>query len=112
MDNVEKIENGIEAMTGWQDETEARANAFGNFFRKYTSDERIESDKKRRYSSTEFHISGAGLTFEMRKGEVLPDEIRVLYEGGEVKKIHVNYRKPHSTDIYLDNRALEDFLKS
>ena len=52
MDNVEKIENGIEAMTGWQDETEARANAFGNFFRKYTSDERIESDKKRRYSST------------------------------------------------------------
>lgn len=112
MDNGEKIEKGAEAITGWQDETEARVNAFADFFRKYTSDEGTASGTKRRYSSTEFHISGAGLTFEMRRGEVLPDTIRVLYEGGKVKKIHVNYRKPHSTDVYLDNRALEDFLNS
>ncbi|HEY9584362.1 MAG TPA: hypothetical protein VJI33_02175 [Candidatus Paceibacterota bacterium] len=107
-ERVEKREN----VNGWQDETALRADAFAAFLKKYSEDEQLESETKRHYDHlVEFHTSGAGLKPEMRKGEIKPSNVKVYYEGSEIKKMHIVYGPKSETDVILSGRALADFLK-
>lgn len=107
--NKEKFEPN-EKINGWKDETVDRANTIALFIKKYSEDEKLESETTHRHYGSDFSTAGGGLTSAEWQGEVKPDEVKVYFEGGEIKKIHIHY-PTQNTDVYLDGKALEDLLR-
>jgi len=105
---MSEILKGGERQEGWKDETNERSSSLQSFLpgalrREFTD----------RYSDSELNFSGASPEFqEVQRGTIPPTLVRVLYQGGEIKKVHAVYvSKRGNLDAYISGRVLNDFLE-
>lgn len=106
---MEKIKQ-IDEFDSWEDKTELLANKFADFFATYTKNISIEESERKYDDLTEFHISGTGMTFDMRKGDILPNKVEAFYKDKEIKTIKATYTTDKLTEVFISGKALEDFL--
>lgn len=106
---MSKTFENSEQQEGWKDETGVHADSLQVFLK-----EALHREFRQRYDdSTEFHFSGASPEFqEIQKGTIPPTTVRVLYQGGEIKKVHAVYASRRGNlDVYISGRPLNDFLE-
>lgn len=97
-------------LEGWQDETSRYSESLKEFLATA-----LRREGKDRYDdSTELHFSGNSPRFEdVQRGTALPSSVRVQYKDGKPVQVHAYYLKDErggqNLDVYITNRALEDF---
>ena len=103
---------------GWQNETETRKDSIVSFLRAYFESQSEDKDKKKEYDNiSDLHFSGSNwkVLGKIKKGSATINTIEVLYNDGKVKQIHIvfdNENTGHNIDVYLENKALEDYLNN
>ncbi|KKW21492.1 MAG: hypothetical protein A2W52_04605 [Candidatus Taylorbacteria bacterium RIFCSPHIGHO2_02_49_25] len=99
-----------EQQEGWKNETGMRAGALKDFLV-----EALHREFRNRYDDpTELYFSGSSPEMEnVQRGSIPPASVRVLYQNGEITKVHAYYpsNRGQSLDVYVSGKALEDFLK-
>ena len=126
MENMRNKIEGVELTQRWEDETLERKESISlfvkNYFQGRGTEEQIAGKEIKGYDSfTELHFSGANINVnpKIKTGEAEINSIRVYYDGGEIKQIHIVYDsggKGHNVDACLKNACLKnatlkDYLK-
>jgi hypothetical protein len=107
-----------EVFTGTKDETETRRDTATDFLKRYLIERGSGKDSRVEYDGvTELHFSGGSLEnyAKLRKGTAILYRIEGLYEDGKLRMLHIIVSPDESgyggnTDVYIEGRALEDYL--
>jgi hypothetical protein len=99
----------LDEHSSWEDKTDLLAGKVGDFWATYTKNTSLGANREK-YDEVDFHISGVGLTSEMRNGTLLPNKVEVFYRDGNIKKIKATYKVDNLTEVFISGKALEDFL--
>lgn len=99
----------LDEHSSWEDKTDLLADKIADFYSTYTKNTSLEANGER-YDSVDFHISGVGLTSEIRNGTLLPDKVETFYKDGEIKQVKATYKVDKLTEVFISGKALEDFL--
>lgn len=101
----------LDEHSSWEDKTDLLADKIAYFYSTYTRKTSIEANGKK-YDEGDFHISGVGLTSEIRNGILLPDKVETFYRDGEIKQVKATYKVDNLTEVFISGKALEDFIAS
>lgn len=116
---MENFENMIKASQRWENETAQRSGSVRDFlhahFDKQFGKAGSEELPDRYDAMTELHFSGMNgeVLNKIKNGEAIPERINIYYEGDEIKQMHAVYNGDNSgqnIDVYINGKALEDFL--
>lgn len=107
-----------EIFTGTRNETEARRDTAADFLKRYLIERGSGKDPRVEYDGvTELHFSGGSLENygKLRSGTAILYRIDGLYEDGKLKMLHIIVSPDGTgyggnTDVYIEGRALEDYL--
>ena len=99
----------LDEHSSWEDKTDLLADKVADFYATYTKNTSLESNGKK-YDGIDFHISGVGLTSEIKNGTLLPDKVEIFYRDGEIKQVKATYKVDKLTEVFISGKALEDFL--
>jgi len=99
----------LDEHSSWEDKTDLLADKIADFYSTYTRNTSLEANGEK-YDEVDFHISGVGLTSEIRNGTLLPDKVETFYRDGEIKQVKATYKVDKLTEVFISGKALEDFL--
>ena len=101
----------------WRTETEKHKDGIMQFLKRHLTRSLDEKASIGYDPATELHISGdnSPVLEKIRQGEAMINVVRILYENGQPRRIHVAFNsegKGHAIDVYIGGRALTDYLQS
>lgn len=98
---------------GWENQTEQRREGIILFLKNHF--EKAQDQRQHYDEMNELHISGHNFEVmtKIPKGTAKINEVNILFENDEPTQIHAVFDsegKGHNLDVYLQGKALEDYL--
>ena len=101
--------------SGWENETQKHTDSIVAFLKRH--EESTKEDRPKYDHISDLHFSGTNRDVfgKIKNGTAVITEVSILYEAGEPKQVHVVFDsegKGHNIDVYLQNKALDDYLST